>query len=69
MSDIIGRTEDFFSSAGAGVRVGTGVFGTVEIVRILEIVGAVVEAIEIKAVKGVGLEASSFCAEYSKAVS
>jgi len=70
LSDIIGRTEDFFSKAGVGVGVravavaATGVFETVEIAGILEIIGAVIRIVEIEAVSDV----ESFHTKHSKAV-
>ena len=64
LSDITGRTEDFFLKAGAGTGTATGVFGVVEITGVLEIIGAV----ETGAARGVGLEASSY-ARHGKTVS
>jgi hypothetical protein len=59
LTDITGRTEGFFPGTGAGV------FGAVGIAGILEIIGAIVVAVEIRAARDAGVEASS-CARHRK---
>jgi hypothetical protein len=67
LSDMTGRTEGFFSKAGAGVGTGTetGAFGTVEIAGVLEIVEPIAGAVEI----GAATDEVSSCARHSKRVS
>jgi hypothetical protein len=63
LSDIISRIKGFLSGAGVGVGIRTAI----RVFKTAKIVGVIVGAVEIKASKGVGVEAF-FCTRYNKIV-